>query len=89
MRAARQFGEACPFLVDGSCSIYAHRPMACRTHLNLDDDDLLCRLVPGIKVPVPYADATQLKAFYLAAQPNAELADIREFFPVAEEGAAA
>lgn len=83
MHAARRFSEGCPFLVDGTCSIYAHRPMACRTLLNLDDDDLLCRLVPGVEVPVPYADATQLKAFYLAAQPNAELADIRDFFPQA------
>ena len=82
MLSGRQFGEACPFLaVDHTCSIYAHRPLACRTLLNLDDDELLCRLVPQIEVPVPYADANQLKAFYLAAQPNAELADIRDFFP--------
>lgn len=79
--AANPSGEARPFLVDSACSIYAHRPMVCRTLLNLDDDDLLCRLVPGVDVPVPYADATRLKALYLAAQPNAELADIRAFFP--------
>ncbi|KWT71765.1 MULTISPECIES: YkgJ family cysteine cluster protein [unclassified Variovorax] len=81
LQAATPVGEPCPFLADGACSIYAHRPLACRMLLNLDDDDLLCRLVPGESVPVPYADATTLKALSLMAQPNAAFADIREFFP--------
>ncbi len=71
----------CPFLADGRCSVYAARPMACRLLLNLDDDDLLCRLIEGTPVPVPYANAGQLRAVYLLAQPGAELADIRAFFP--------
>jgi hypothetical protein len=71
----------CPFLAEGSCSIYAARPMTCRLLLNLDDDDLLCRLVPGQKVPVPYANSHQLGSLYLMAQPAADLADIRDFFP--------
>lgn len=74
-------GTACPFLREGACSIYAHRPTACRTLLNLDDDALLCELVDGVEVPVPYADARQMKAYFLALQPNAALADIRAFFP--------
>lgn len=74
-------GLPCPFLVDGACAIYEDRPLACRTLLNLDDDDLLCRLVPGLEVEVPYANAQQLQGLYLAAQPGAQLADIREFFP--------
>lgn len=76
----------CPFLTDGHCSVYEARPLACRTLLNLDDDDLLCRLVPGVEVPVPYAGAGEFKALYLLAQPNAELADIRDFFPKPAEG---
>jgi hypothetical protein len=74
----------CPFLHEGACSIYDARPMACRLLLNLDDDDLLCRLVPDQEIPVPYADATQLKALFLLAQPATPLADIRAFFPQPE-----
>lgn len=71
----------CPFLKDGACSVYEVRPMACRLLLNLDDDDLLCRLVPGQDVPVPYADASQLRTLFLMAQANTPMADIRDFFP--------
>lgn len=71
----------CPFLSDGRCSVYDARPLACRVLLNLDDDDLLCRLVDGAPIPVPYADSRQLKGLYLLAQPGAQLADIRDFFP--------
>lgn len=77
----------CPFLKDGRCSVYEARPLACRTLLNLDDDDLLCRLVPGMEIPVPYANAGQFKVLHLLAQPNAELADIRDFFPAPTENA--
>jgi len=75
------YEHPCPFLDESACSIYAHRPLACRTQLNLDTDDLLCQLVPGADIPVPYADATQIKAMYVMAQPNARWADIRGFFP--------
>jgi Fe-S-cluster containining protein len=30
--------EACPFLVDGSCSVYPVRPMACRIYLSSDKE---------------------------------------------------
>lgn len=75
------YASPCPFLHDGECSIYENRPLACRTQVSLDVDDLLCRLRPGSEVPVPYADATMLKAFYVALQQNAGWADIRAFFP--------
>lgn len=71
----------CPFLRAGSCTVYSARPAACRTLLNLDDDALLCQRVDGSEANVPYADARQLKAHYLALQPAALLADIRSFFP--------
>ena len=71
----------CPFLKNGACSVYDVRPMACRLLVNLDDDDLLCQLVPGQAIPVPYANSQVLKGMYLAAQPAAALADIRDFFP--------
>lgn len=74
------YTRPCPFLRDGECSIYEHRPLACRTHLNLDEDDFLCRLRPGMEVEVPYADATLLKAAFVDLQPAARWADIRAFF---------
>lgn len=73
--------SACPFLQNGACAVYDVRPMACRLLINLDDDDLLCQLVPGQAIPVPYANTQQLKALFLQAQPGTGLADLREFFP--------
>lgn len=72
---------ACPFLVEHECEIHESRPLACRVLLNLDDDELLCRQVEGAEASVPYANAMQLKAHYLALQPAGVLADIRAFFP--------
>jgi Fe-S-cluster containining protein len=80
-------GLPCPFLkpvgAGAECTIYAHRPFACRTHLSLDDDDLLCRLDEAHQVPVPRADTRLVVGYFLAAQPGAVLADIRQFFPAA------
>jgi hypothetical protein len=73
-------GTPCPFLAGSECSIYEHRPFACRTHLSLDDDDLLCRLVEGAEIPMPRLDTRLLVGLFLSAQPGALLADIREFF---------
>lgn len=75
------YSAPCTFLKDDRCSIYAHRPMACRTQLNMDADSLLCELAPGYTVPVPYANAMLLKGAYVLAQPAARWADIRAFFP--------
>jgi Fe-S-cluster containining protein len=74
----------CPFLVNHACGIHSRRPTACRLLLNLDNDDLLCHQVEGVEVLVPYANSTEMKAFYVAFQPAGVLADIREFFPVME-----
>jgi hypothetical protein len=78
---AGHLDSPCPFLADNICSIYEHRPIACRTLINLDDDDLQCRHVLGEPASVPYANATVIKGLALAAQPGCELADIRDFFP--------
>ena len=75
-------GSPCPFLEDDRCGVYAHRPIACRILINLDDDELLCRhAADGAPAEVPYADARMIKALALAAQAGSEFADIREFFP--------
>jgi Fe-S-cluster containining protein len=79
--STRSEPSPCPFLDNSVCSIYEIRPMACRLLVNLDDDDLLCRHVPGHVIPVPYANSQALKGVYLLAQPTAALADVRDFFP--------
>lgn len=79
--SARIEPSPCPFLGNDACSIYEVRPMACRLLLNLDDDALLCELIPGQTVPVPYANSDQLKMLYLMANVASPLADIRDFFP--------
>lgn len=75
------YGNPCTFLKEGRCSIYASRPMVCRTHLNMDSDDLLCELVEGAPIPVPYANATALLAQYYRLGAGGVFGDIRDFFP--------
>lgn len=81
--AGTGYTSPCHFLQAGRCSIYAHRPAVCRTHLNMDVDDLLCRLLPsGHAVPVPYVDTRALTAVsLLIAAPGEPLADLRQWFP--------
>ncbi len=76
------YDSPCPFLADGICGVYAHRPAVCRTHLNLDVDDLLCRLVPGQAVPVPYLDTRLFALASIQIEPDeGSWADLRQWFP--------
>lgn len=81
--------EACSFLVDERCSIYAERPAVCRYHMNLDIDDLLCRPVPGGAVPVPYLDVRPLVMARVVTGGRSAYADIRQWFPYPGRDAAA
>lgn len=75
-------GKPCTFLKEGSCSIYAHRPLECRLLLNLDDDDLLCQLVEGSATNVPYLDARQHHVASVAILgQHQDYDDIRNWFP--------
>jgi Fe-S-cluster containining protein len=75
-------GVPCSFLVDNECSIYEHRPLACRQLINIDVDSLLCRLVPGATIKAPYVDmGRQQLAYAVAMGMNARIADIRDWFP--------
>lgn len=76
------YASPCPFLANDQCSIYDRgRPAVCRSHLNMDQDDLLCQLIPGMAVPVPFVDTRLL---VMAAQqihgPTQPMADIRQWF---------
>lgn len=80
---ARWQGVPCTFLKEGLCSIYRHWPLACRLQLNMDEDDLLCQLVEGEAVRVPYLNATAHHvAAAMALGVGQPVADIREWFPM-------
>jgi uncharacterized protein len=74
------YHRPCPFLVDGSCSIYASRPLSCRWHFNLDTDATLCEL-REMPVPVPLADMRRYQWVYATITVDQAVADIRDFFP--------
>lgn len=80
-------GTPCPFLKNDACSIYASRPLACRMHFNMDIDDMLCQIVPGASVKVPYLNSTEfLQTVVHILGPNkmlTQLADVRDYFPQA------
>lgn len=83
----RHIGTPCTFLekATNSCSIYEHRPLACRTQLNLDVDDLLCKLVKDKTSRVPYVDMTQFQVFLAEMSGvTTRFADIRDWFPAAK-----
>ena len=80
--ARRWHGQPCPFLQDNACSIYAHRPMACRLHATLDVDDLMCDLsVPSSESMVPNIDLTHFWLCVGIAGGTLRCGDLREFFP--------
>ena len=83
IKRTASYTDPCPFLKDNACSIYEHRPTVCRTHFNLDSDSLLCELVDGAAIPVPYMDARVFTAHTLkiSGGTDTKLADIREWFP--------
>lgn len=73
------YNNPCPFLHAQRCSIWEHRPMTCRVHLNMDSDDLLCRLVAGVVIPVPYANKNRM-VWAEAAALGGDRLDIRQWF---------
>lgn len=77
-------GVACTFLTDKGCSIYAQRPFACRVHVSVDRDNLLCEIVPGTTIRSPNFNASSYDTAFVEAFGGAlrmKYADIREFFP--------
>ena len=81
----------CPFLVNHLCSVYNVRPMACRNHVVLDIDNLLCsfenqnlaQVGDSRSVPFPKLEAGPILETYrqMAIEKRQAIADIRQFFP--------
>lgn len=74
------YENPCTFLENNRCSVFEDRPTTCRTHFNLDRDNLLCELQPGIPVEVPYLNPMSFAAVQ-AQLSRGLLADIRRWFP--------
>ena len=78
-------GQPCPFLDAGHrCSIYAHRPLACRKHSSFFEDDAACRPDVMNDLEVPMLNFTGLDvALFRASDEKSDpvLGDIRDFFP--------
>lgn len=70
----------CPFLKEGACSIYEHRPVSCRTFFNLSDDVSLCDLTKGPQ-QVPGLDFRAVWYAYSLSLFRFPFGDIREFWP--------
>jgi hypothetical protein len=81
--ADQYYGEPCPFLSNGECSIYESRPLSCRTLYNMDADPLLCIVVPGNPPQVPYLNHWPFTMVIARAfiESMHSYADLREFFP--------
>jgi len=80
-------GKPCPFLnASKACSIYEARPLTCRLHLSLADDDGPCKLSgeQGGQTGawVPYVDVTMRQVASLSVLGlNQVIADVRDWFP--------
>ena len=81
---AKYRGVPCPFLVDNSCSIYEHRPLACRAHVNVSKYPELCDNITHPNQTVPQLNSDSLwMAQATINMTNPVAADIRVFFPTA------
>ena len=76
------FGKPCTFLRDHGCGIYSSRPLQCRLLLNMDEDALLCQLVEGGTINVPYLNTQEhhVDAVVILGA-HQDYDDIRNWFP--------
>lgn len=80
---SRYMNTVCPFLKNGVCQIYEHRPSACRTHFNVSAFPVLCDTInyPGHEVPNFDFRVFWAASAALALAHGGYPADIRDFFP--------
>lgn len=76
-------GVPCPFLKDGSCSIYDVRPFACRKHLSFDTSPYWCDSARTLTVGFPMLEFSNAQDAFLDVtrlKTGGVFADIRDFF---------
>lgn len=75
------FGEPCPFLRDGLCSIYESRPLSCRLHFNIGDSPFFCSTdIPPEDSIVPKLALSMFWIGLAAVTIESSHGDIRDFF---------
>lgn len=75
-------GVPCPFLKNTKCSIYAVRPLPCRTHFNLSAHPEVCNIIKYPGNDVPNLDFSTIWAASVAIYGEQEIyGDIREYWP--------
>jgi Fe-S-cluster containining protein len=77
----------CPMLERGRCSIYEHRPIACRIHHTLADDPSCCDIYanPGASTPAFNMTEFNVAGAILSLESDGA-GDIREYFPEGRHG---
>lgn len=80
---AKWSGVPCPFLSGGKCTIYATRPWACRSLMNMSQQPQVCDIATYPGMDVPALDMGDFDKLYASVLVNhvTEIADIRDFFP--------
>jgi len=76
-------GTACPFLRDGECGIYEHRPYACRKHANFDTSAYWCEPSRSNGASLPMVEFSEVKGAFSDVTKLGDggiFADIRDFF---------
>ncbi|MGF6641798.1 YkgJ family cysteine cluster protein [Paraburkholderia sp. MM6662-R1] len=71
--------KPCPFLRNNACSIYEHRPLACRVHLNMAASAESCKMDAPRETAM--LDLRKLDEAYALIGRSARMTDIREYFP--------
>ena len=78
-------GMPCPFLERGRCTVYPVRPIACRIHHTMMDDESSCRMrlnEDGTAAnPTPALNLGTVGTASSAIFAGDDFGDIREFFP--------
>jgi uncharacterized protein len=73
------YEKPCTFLVNNECSIYEHRPLACRVHLNMGANAEPCQMDAGRETAM--LNLLKLDEAYAMIGMTARMHDIREYFP--------
>ena len=71
--------KACTFLDNGVCSIYEHRPLACRMHVSMGASSSACEMDQLRQLPL--LNLSQLDKAYAMISATLHMADIRAYFP--------